>query len=69
MLGQNSPTLSLQAPRYQLKKQRAPQPPKPVDPAHPPPPVRAIRPLQQCQGPNPPPSAVGKSKSTDSISQ
>ncbi len=43
MLGPNSPTLSLQAPRYQQKKWRAPQPPKPVGPAlPPPPPVRAL---------------------------
>ncbi len=69
MLGQNSPTLSLQATRYQLKKRRSPQPPKPVDPAHPPPPVRALQPLPQRQGPNPPPSGVGEPKSTDSYSQ
>ncbi len=69
MLGPNFPTLLLQAPRCQLKKRWAPQPPKPAGPALPPPPARALRPLPQCQGPNPPPSAVGEPKTTDSYSQ
>ncbi len=64
MLGPNS----LQAPRYQQKKRRAPQPPKTAGPALPPP-VRALRPLPQRQGPNPPPSAVGEPKTTDNSSQ
>lgn len=40
-----------------------------VGPACSPPPVRALRLLPQCQGPNPPPCAVGESKTTDSSSQ
>ncbi len=50
MLKPNSPTPSLQAPRYQLKNGRPPQPPKAAGQALPPPPVRAVRPL--------PPSSV-----------
>ncbi len=69
MLGPNSPTLSLQAPRYQLKKRLDPQPPKPVGPARPPPPVRALRPMPQRQGPNPLPSAVSEPKTIDNSSQ
>ncbi len=69
MLGPNSPTLSLQAPIYQLKKRRAPQPPKTAGPALPLPPVRALQPLPQRQGAKPPPSAVGEPKTTDNSSQ
>ncbi len=54
MLGPNSPTPSLQAPRYQQKKRQAPQLPKTADQALPPRPVRALRPLPQRQCPNPP---------------
>ncbi len=57
------------SPHISTKKRRAPQPPKTAGPALPPPPVRALRPLSQCQGPNPPPSAVGKPKTTDNSSQ
>ncbi len=64
MLGPNF----LQAPRYQQKKRRAPQPQKTAGPALPPP-VRALRPLPQRQAPNPPPSAVGEPKTTDNSSQ
>ncbi len=49
MLGPNS----LQAPRYQLKKRRAPQPPKTAGSALPPPPVRALRPAATMPGPKP----------------
>ncbi|CAM4723172.1 unnamed protein product [Leuciscus chuanchicus] len=46
------------SPQISTKKRRAPLPPKPAGPAHPPPAsVRALRPLPQCQGPHPPPSA------------
>ncbi len=56
------------SPQISTKKRRAPQPPKTAGPALPPP-VRALRPLPQCQGPNPPPSAVGEPKTTDNSSQ
>ncbi len=56
MLGPNSPTLLMQAPRYHLKQRRAPQPPKTAGPALPPSPVRALRTLPQRQGPDLPPS-------------
>ncbi len=57
------------SPQISTKKRRAPQPPETAGSALPPPPVRALRPLPQCKGPNPPPSAVGEPKSTDNSSQ
>ncbi len=57
------------SPQISTKKRRAPQPPKTAGSALPPPPVRAFRPLPQRKGPNPPPSAVGETKTTDNSSQ
>ncbi len=73
MLGPNSFTPSLQAPKYQQKNSGPPPPPQPPRTAGlalpPPPPVRAFRPLPQRQGPNPPPSAVVEPKTTNNSSQ
>ncbi len=62
MLGPTSPTLSLQAPRYQQKNGRPPNHQR----------LQAqlsLLLLPQRQGPNPPPSAVGEPKTTDNSSQ